>query len=97
MKRGEIFQEGFEDLCDSKIDGFDVLVTLIAEVNAVGLLTLPGKVAEGSLLPVAAIGTAQSLQPPLIITEGTEEIPNPCFVSQQAERRETATDRAIAL
>jgi len=40
MEGGEVFQEGFEDVFDSKIDGFDVLVTLITEVNAVGLLTL---------------------------------------------------------
>ena len=97
MEGGEVFQGRFEDLRDSKIDGFDELVTLIAEVNAMGLLSLTGKIAEGARLRVPAIGTSQPFQAPLKIAEGTEEKPGPCFVSQQAERRETTTDRTVAL
>jgi len=97
MEGGEVFQGRFEDLRDSKIDGFDVLMTLVAEVNAMGLLPLTGKVAERAWIRVTAIGTSQPFQAPLKIAEGTEEKTGPRFGSQQAERRETTTDRTVAL
>ena len=84
MKGGEILKNRIRFSEVSVIDGLNVLVAFVAEVDPIRFLSLCKKIMKRFLIFIIAEWTEQSIDSPLIAAIGAEEITLPDIFSQQA-------------
>jgi hypothetical protein len=73
MEGGKILQQRVGDFNRSQVNGLDILVTLITEVDPIGLLSLSIKIVERLLFVVIAERADHPIRSPLISAIGAEE------------------------
>jgi len=83
MKGGEILKNRIRFSEVSVIDGLNVLVAFVAEVDPIRFLSLCKKIMKRFLILIITERAEQSIDPPLVAAIGTEEITLPCFLFQQ--------------
>jgi hypothetical protein len=74
MKGGEVFQKEVCFSDGSQVNRFDVLMTLIAKVDAMRFFFFSIKKLKRFLIPVVAEGADHSVDSPLISAMRTEEV-----------------------
>lgn len=83
MKGGEILKNRVRLSEVSVIDGLNVLVAFVAEVDPIRFFSLCKKIMKRFLILIITERAEQSIDSPLIAAIGTEEIALPCFLFQQ--------------
>jgi hypothetical protein len=84
MKGGKIFKKEVCFSDGSQIDGFDILMTLFAKVDAMSFFFFSVKKLQRFLVPVVAERADHSINAPLISAMGTEKESFSHFFLQQA-------------
>lgn len=84
MESGKVFQGRVYFSNHPQIDRLDILMTLIAKVNAIVLLSFGGEVVKGFLIFVVAERADNPIGLPLIPTIRTEEKSFPYLLFQKA-------------
>ena len=74
MEGGEVLQTGVWLLNLPQINRFDILVTFIAEIDAIGFLSLCIEIVKRFLFFVVAERADQPIDSPLISAKGAEKI-----------------------
>ena len=73
MESGEVLQGEVQFPQRPQVNGLDILVTLITEVDPIGLLSLGIEIVKRPQLLIIAEGADHPIDSPLISTIGTEE------------------------
>jgi hypothetical protein len=71
MEGREIFQQRIRCFHRSTVDGFDIVMTFVADIDAAGLFSLTIEILERPLLAVAAERTRQSINSPFCLLKRT--------------------------
>jgi hypothetical protein len=73
MESGEVFQQRVGDFNRSQVNRFDVLMTLVTEINPINILSLCIKILKRFLLLIVAERADHPIRSPLISAIGAEE------------------------
>ena len=82
-------------MCLPQVDGLNVAAAFFADIQSVQAFVV-GKIGQGLLVLVAAVGTGEAVEKPRGITAGAEKPPCSAFLVEESKIRGAPADGAIS-